>query len=323
MCQNDVAGLTQTIKRLESMYASPPNPSAPKKTHDQFKSEKKEFEKDKNAYAEKFLAKIDIVKDIFAEDTKVARDNLVFVPQPEFHIDMHMRPLGPGQVMVNDFDANIKLVDEALKKAPAGSWQEAELKSMRLHAEEMKKVMGPVMDEIKKQVKAGGLEVVSAPGVMESQFEDVKITPSTVVVHIPSEHLGGRPPIVLEAGSFLGVTSDKEMTREQLGKLMLSKAGPHKDDLRPYFDEQLDHIFTRHVNFMNAIPGTKSGTNEQFYMTNATSVGPLKDVYEDYMKERGVEKVLWMGDDGGGDERRTSAEQSLDLMGGLDCRENH
>jgi hypothetical protein len=30
---------------------------------------------------------------------------------------MHMRPLAPGQVMVNDFSEDVKLIDAALKLA--------------------------------------------------------------------------------------------------------------------------------------------------------------------------------------------------------------
>ena len=58
-------------------------------------------------------------------------------------------------------------------------------------------------------------------------------------------------------------------------------------------------------------------------MTNATSNGPLRDVYEEYLKKKGVEEVVWMGDDGGGEGQRTGAEESLLAQGGLDCRENH
>jgi hypothetical protein len=85
----------------------------------------------------------------------------------------------------------------------------------------------------------------------------------------------------------------------------------------------LDTLFTRHVNFMNAIPATKNGSNEQYYMTNYTSIKPLRKAYENYLKKRGVESVQWVGDDGGGKGDRSSSEMSLDAQGGLDCRENH
>jgi hypothetical protein len=115
------------------------------------------------------------------------------------------------------------------------------------------------------------------------------------------------------------------MTREELGEALLKKKPPGAPDdkFRSEVDGILDELYTRHVNFMNAIPGTTDGTNEQFYMTNSTSIGPLKNAYEKYLKDKGIESVHWVGDDGGGEGNRSRSEQSLQLMGGLDCRENH
>ena len=255
--------------------------------------------------AKQFLAKLDLVKDIFAEDTKVPRDQLIFVSQPDFHVDMHMRPVAPGQIMVNDFDENIKLIDDALKKTPKGSPEEKQLLSMRSHATDMKKSLGPVMDQIKKQAEQGGLKVTPAPGVMEGQFEKVTIKKTDGVA------------------SLIGLSADKDMTRKELGEAIMKKMPGASDRDRRRVDRFLDDLYTRHVNFMNAIPGTNDGTNEQFYMTNYTSIGPLRAAYEAYLTEKGVEKVHWMGDDGGGPNQRSASEWSLQAMGGLDCRENH
>ena len=77
------------------------------------------------------------------------------------------------------------------------------------------------------------------------------------------------------------------------------------------------------VNFMNAVPGTTSGSNRQFYMTNNTSIKPLRDAFEIYMKKHDVEKVYWMGDsDVPTKTTLTGAERSLKSSGGMDCREN-
>ena len=210
---------------------------------------------DKIKAAKDFLAKLDITQDIMAQDIGIPREKITFVPQPDFHIDMHMRPMGPGQVMINDYDANIELIDKALVKAKPGSWEEKELKTMKENAVEMKKLMGPVMDEIKKQLEESGLKVVKSPGVIESKMEN------------------GR---------------------------------------------------TRQVNFMNAIPGTSTGTDEKYYMTNYCSVAPLREAYEEYMQQNfDVDKIYWMGSSEGGKNTKSVSEQSLDDQGGLDCRENH
>jgi hypothetical protein len=220
---------------------------------------------------------------------------------------MHMRPLAPGQIMINDFKANIALIDEALKKATPGSWEEKQLKSMRDHTAKMEKVLGPVMDEIERQSKAGGLEVVRAPGVIEGEFDALKVEATSPL------------------GIRLGLAADREFSRTDLRDAIFATypaPGPPKAT-RDNINRSLNEEFTRHVNFMNAIPGTKDGSNEQFYMTNYTSIKPLRDAYESYLKSKGIEEVHWIGDDGGGRMDRSSAEQSLTLSGGLDCRENH
>ncbi|MEZ0371186.1 MAG: hypothetical protein ACAI44_18980 [Candidatus Sericytochromatia bacterium] len=251
--------------RVKAMGLDKPFASLPKATQDEIDVTVKRLKASGEVFADRtaevkrateFLAKIDITKDLFAQDTGIDRKNLCFVAQPDFHIDMHMRPLGPGQIMINDFDANIKLLQEAKAKAKPGSWEDKELDTMIAHSTKMKALLGPVMDQIAQQLKDSGLEVIRAPGVMEG-----KMSP------------GGE---------------------------------------------------TRHVNFMNAIPGTSNGSNKQFYMTNSTSLPSLRAAYEDYLKkERGIETVYWIGGDGGGPATKSTAEQSLDDNGGLDCRENH
>ena len=223
--------LELTLKRLQAVDAS--------KTEDDAKD---------------FLAKLDIAKDVMAKDVGIPRNNIAFVPQPEFHIDMFMRPLGPGQVMISDYDATIKFLEDAKKKATPGSWEEREIDSMLQDARDKKAAMQPIVDEIAKQLKAAGLEVVRAPGAMEGE---------------------------MDSGS------------------------------------------TRHVNFMNAIPGTSQGSNQQYYVTNYTSLQPLREAFEEYMKDQGIEKVYWVGDQGGGQHSKSASEQSLDDMGGLDCRDVH
>lgn len=212
--------------------------------------------------AVQFLAHLELSKDVFAQDLGIDKQRLVFVAQPEFHIDMHLRPLAPGQVMINDFDANDKLLAAALAKAAPASWEFRELEGMRQHNARLKEVMAPVMDQIASELKAGGLEVVRAPGVMQG------------LMHNPA----------------LSIPSDAQV---------------------------------RHVNFMNAIPATKLGSNQQMYITNYTSLAPLREAYADYLRtERGIDSLHWIGI-GGGETNKSPSELSLDLEGGLDCRENH
>lgn len=212
--------------------------------------------------AVQFLARLELSKDVFAADLHIPREQLVFVAQPEFHIDMHLRPLAPGQIMINDFDANDRLLAAALAKATPDSWEAHELQSMRQRNRRTQEVMEPVMRQIEAQLTAGGLEVLRAPGVMQG------------LMHHPDASL---PP------------------QEQV----------------------------RHVNFMNAIPATRPGSHQQIYLTNYTSLAPLRAAYADYLRsERGIDTIHWIGV-GGGETTKSPSELSLDLEGGLDCRENH
>jgi hypothetical protein len=257
--------------------------------------------------AKDFMAKMDITQDIFADDVGVAKENLIFVPQPEFHIDMHMRPLAPGQLLLNDFDACKKLLEKALAKAAPNSWEAMEIHSMLDHNEHSKKAMGPVIDFIAKRCEDAGLEVIRTAGVMEGQFPEAWIETDS------------------DIGRFLRLREDKVYTRTELGEALAkrfgNRLGPSE---KQQIDWQLDEAFTRHVNFMNGVPATRPGTNHVFYMTNHTSIEPLREAFTEVMSERGVQNIYWLGNDGeGGESSRSAAENSLMQSGGLDCRENH
>ncbi len=77
-----------------------------------------------------FLVRTELTKPVFAEDLGIAPEHLVFVDQPDFHIDMYMRPMAPGQMMLNDFEANDRLLQDALGRAEPGSWEARELEGM-------------------------------------------------------------------------------------------------------------------------------------------------------------------------------------------------
>ncbi len=221
---------------------------------------------DRREAARRFLAAQDIVTDVLAKDLHIPRKNLCFVSQPEFHIDMFMRPLAPGVVLLNDDKACVELLDRALAEAraiiqdpnasasdkAAAGWQIPELVSMREESARLAKQRGALVAQIKMQLLAAGLQVVSAPGVMKGSGE----------------------------------------------------AG------------------TRHVNFMNAVPGSSAGRG-QFYATNATSLPLVRDGFVRFMRAQGVDRVYFIGTEGGGEKTLNAAEHSLGLSGGLDCLENH
>lgn len=55
---------------------------------------------------------IEIAKKQIAEDLGIEQENITFIPQFDFHIDMLYRPLHNGEIAVPDFQESIKLLEE-------------------------------------------------------------------------------------------------------------------------------------------------------------------------------------------------------------------
>ncbi|MGE3727959.1 MAG: hypothetical protein AB7I41_20560 [Candidatus Sericytochromatia bacterium] len=272
--------------------------------------------------AKDFLAKMDICKDIFAKETGVPRKNLAFVSQPGFHVDMHMRPLQPGQILLNDFDKTIELLENAKKSVQPDSVEAKEIDAMLTHTRARKVQMQPIVDEIASQLKDAGLEVVRAPGVMDGRTDQALVDKESGIGKI----LG------LDANRTFDVDSFKAAYRPMIKEKIIDYFKEHnltltEEELQAEIERATESavktLFTRQVNFMNAVPGSTSGSNTQFYATNATSIAPLREQFEAFMRSQGIERVEWMASSGGDGVGRSAAEISLSMGGGLDCREVH
>lgn len=201
------------------------------------------------AEARAFLAKLELTHAILAKDLELAPERVLVVTQPEFHIDMHMRPLAPGEVLVQHPARCIELLDEALLDPAAKAWERSELQAMRANAVSELQELGAVYDQIVAELQEAGLIPILAPGVFANHH--------------------------------------------------------------------------RQANFLNAVPGTtKDG--ETYFLTNASSIKPLERAFERFMKDLGVDRVEFLGGAWGGRYSLSASEHSLELSGGLDCREvNH
>ncbi|MBN1962972.1 MAG: hypothetical protein JW841_18735 [Deltaproteobacteria bacterium] len=62
-----------------------------------------------------FIAKLELTKDVIAEELSVKRSDISFIPQIGFHIDMYMRPGPNGQIFINDEKESIKTLDLILE----------------------------------------------------------------------------------------------------------------------------------------------------------------------------------------------------------------
>ncbi|MBD1556430.1 hypothetical protein HC752_05735 [Vibrio sp. S9_S30] len=59
-------------------------------------------------------AMIEIVHDVMAQELGVSRNDLVVLTQPGFHIDMYLRPLENGKVLINDFGLSQQFLKDVL-----------------------------------------------------------------------------------------------------------------------------------------------------------------------------------------------------------------
>lgn len=167
--------------------------------------------------AKEFLAKTKIVEnEIFPRDLGVSKNNLIFIPQPEFHIDMQMRPLKPGQILVNDFDENIKLLESAKKKTTKGSPEEIEINKMIANSKKMRTVMSPLMNEIASKLKAQGIEVIKSPGVMESDKRKVNFMNA-----VPGTSIGSNRQFYMT--NYTGLKPLREAFEEYMKKQDIDK----------------------------------------------------------------------------------------------------
>jgi hypothetical protein len=118
--------------------------------------------------AARYLAIEALAADAIAADMGIPRERVVFVTQPEFHIDMHLRPLRPGEVLVNHPQACVAALDEAMADPAATAWQQAELSAMLTRAREEQGARSAVYDQIITELEQAGLIAIRAPGVFDS-----------------------------------------------------------------------------------------------------------------------------------------------------------
>lgn len=201
---------------------------------------------DRLARGETFLALLEVARNRACEDLGLDPERLVVLTQPEFHIDMHMRPMAPGEVLVNRPEATMAALEEAYRDPEATDWQRREMVSMYRNAQTDARELGPVYDQIFDELRGAGLIPIAAPGVF--------------------------------------------------------------------------HGSTRQANFMNGVPGT-TDAGELYYLTNASSIRPLEKVFAGFMAKLGVARTELLGGEGAGARTLSASEQSLELAGGLDCRE--
>ncbi|MBU2712732.1 hypothetical protein, partial [Zooshikella harenae] len=122
----------------------------------------------KEEAAKKFLAMNELTKDIMAKELGVKRKNLAIVAQPAFHIDMHMRPLNAGEVMLNDPQIVLSLINVVMRNTPETDPFYPELIKAKENLQKESRKYQPLYNKIAEQLAAIGLHVNRAPAVFHT-----------------------------------------------------------------------------------------------------------------------------------------------------------
>lgn len=117
--------------------------------------------------AVRFLAMNEISKDIMADELNVPRNNLVIISQPEFHIDMCLRPLSDGRVLMQDYEQSQELIQRVLSEQSSDLTEKnkIDLQQTLLNLEQSHQQRRRITTLIHQQLQDAGLEVIKTPGV--------------------------------------------------------------------------------------------------------------------------------------------------------------
>ncbi|WP_017409190.1 hypothetical protein [Aeromonas hydrophila] len=114
----------------------------------------------------RFLAMMAISQRLMAQELKVAERDLVILAQPGFHLDMAMRPLADGRILLNDHAASAALVEQVLTEDGSLSENERQelgqsVTNLRQQSERWHKIHAL----IRQQLRDAGLAPIATPGV--------------------------------------------------------------------------------------------------------------------------------------------------------------
>lgn len=117
--------------------------------------------------AARFLAMTEIAKDIMANELHLSLPDLVIVSQPDFHIDMALRPLSDGYILVQDHQESRNLVQQVLSNGSSRlseqdkiALQETKAQLERSYQQEQR-----IFALIHQQLEHAGLKIIKTPGV--------------------------------------------------------------------------------------------------------------------------------------------------------------
>lgn len=116
----------------------------------------------------RFIAMMKISEEKMAEELGIDPENLIIIAQPGFHIDMHLRPLENGKVLINDYQFSQFLVQHILDNdGTLTTLARKDLKGTLIKLKEDELKFGPINQLISKQLTDAGLTPVKTAGVFQ------------------------------------------------------------------------------------------------------------------------------------------------------------
>ena len=102
---------------------------------------------------------VEIAKKQIAEDLGLKTENVTFMPQYDFHIDMAYRPFHNGQMAVPDYDEGIKLLQETNIEGMSGQAKQELITKMT----EMRDKTAGIRLQAEEKLTEAGYEIVKIP----------------------------------------------------------------------------------------------------------------------------------------------------------------
>jgi hypothetical protein len=86
---------------------------------------------------------IEIAKQQIAQDLELPLENIIYIPQFDFHIDMWFRPLQDGVIATPDFDSAIHILTDLLATEQFTPEEKTELETLKQGLETMNTTTAP------------------------------------------------------------------------------------------------------------------------------------------------------------------------------------
>ncbi len=196
----------------------------------------------------------EIAKSAIAEDLGLKPENVTYIPQFDFHIDMAYRPLQNGVMAVPDFESGIDMVQDLLKNPELSEVERTKLERLQSGMAAMSEKTEQQRNKAQDALTQAGYETVKVPCF--NYFEEPL------------------PPLVFDGSMDVKTQMQQSKLRAQEEKLREKTKPPE-------------------VNFLNGVGGTaKDG--KTYYITNNSDVPGLNSSMEQYLKDNAkIDKIFF------------------------------